>query len=283
MRQVAVISGKGGTGKTTFSATVHAAEGGVIADCDVDAPNLHILLQPEILEKEEFRDTKKARILQDLCSQCGLCHELCRFEAVMTNGGYWIDEKRCEGCSFCYNVCPEKAIIMETVKTGDIFVSKTKWGMFIHALLKPGEENTGKLVTEVKNRAKNLAEKESAEFLIVDAAPGVGCPVMASLTGVNAAIIVTEPTMSGISDMTRILELCEHFKIEPFVVVNKYDLNENIADKIESFCRKNGIEFAGKVPFDESIPKQMAHLNFPFEGDAAESMLESWKRIREVL
>ncbi len=283
MKQIAVISGKGGTGKTTFSAMIHAIEGGVVADCDVDAPNLHILLQPEIIKREEFRDTKKARIIQDRCSQCGLCHELCRFGAVMVNGEYWIDEKKCEGCSFCYNACPERAITMDVVKTGDIFISKTKWGHFIHALLKPGEENTGKLVTEVKDRAKKIAERSGEDFMIVDAAPGVGCPVMASLTGVDAAIVVSEPTMSGMSDMLRILSLCEHFKIEPFVVVNKYDLNKDIAAEIEKFCRENEIEFVGDIPFDKSIPEQMAYLKFPFEGKAAEKIIESWKKVKEVL
>lgn len=283
MKQVAVISGKGGTGKTTFSATIHALEGGVVADCDVDAPNLHILLKPQILKAEDFIATKKARIIQEKCSACGLCHDVCRFGAIMAEDSYYVDEKKCEGCAFCFNVCPEKAIEMEEVKTGDIFISKTEWGYFVHARLKPGEENTGRLVTEVKNRAKEIAEESNAEFLIVDSAPGVGCPVMASLTGVDAAIIVTEPTVSGLSDMLRILELCEHFRIKPFVVVNKFDLNADIASEIESYCSENGVEFAGRVPFDEAIPEQIANLNFPFSGKAADKMVEIWKKLREVL
>lgn len=283
MKQVTVISGKGGTGKTTFSATIHAMEGGVIADCDVDAPNLHIILKPQILNSEEFIASKKARILRERCSGCGLCYELCRFGAVELDDGYSIDEKKCEGCAFCFNACPEKAIEMEETKTGDLYTSKTKWGYFVHARLKPSEENTGRLVTEVKNRAKEIAERNGNEYLIVDSAPGVGCPVMASLTGVDAAIIVTEPTASGLNDMMRVIDLCEHFKIEPFVVVNKYDLNENVTAEIRGFCEDKGIEFVGAIPFDEMIPKQIANLEFPFRGKAADKMEKCWKKVKEVL
>lgn len=282
MNQVAVISGKGGTGKTIFSATIHALEGGVIADCDVDTPNLHILLNPTILEVEDFVASKKAEILSEKCSACGLCYELCKFGAISPDG-YFVEERKCEGCAFCFNVCPEKAIEMKNVKTGEIYFSKTEWGYFIHARLKPGEENTGRLVTEVKNRAKKVADESGSEFLIIDSAPGVGCPVMASLTGVDAAIIVTEPTASGFSDMMRVIDLCEHFRIKPFVVVNKYDLNVEIALEIEKYCSENGVEFAGRVPFDEKIPEQIANLNFPFSGKAAEKIVECWKKVNEVL
>ncbi len=172
---------------------------------------------------------------------------------------------------------------MDNTKTGDLYISKTKWGYFVHARLKPGEENTGRLVTEVKNRAKEIAEENGVEFLIVDAAPGVGCPVMASLTGVDAAVIVTELTASGLNDMLRVIDLCEHFKIKPFVVVNKYDLNESVTDEIKAFCKVNGVEFVGTVPFDETIPEQIANLDFPFSGKAAEKIAECWKKVKEVL
>lgn len=282
-KQVAVVSGKGGTGKTTFSAMIYATEGGVIADCDVDAPNLHILLKPQTISSDEYSASKKARILQDVCSGCGLCYDSCRFDAIIVDASYKVDERRCEGCAFCFNLCPEKAIVMETVKTGDIFISKTNWGYFVHALLKPGEENTGKLVTEVKERAKKLAEKEDVEFLIIDAAPGIGCPLIASLSGVDAAIVVAEPTLSGWSDLRRVIDLCNHFKVEPFVVVNRYNLNESITLKIEKFCFENDIEFVGKIPFDGSIVEQMAHLSFPFTGKAAEGIVKCWNRVKEVL
>lgn len=285
MKQIAIISGKGGTGKTTFSATIHALEGGVVADCDVDAPNLHILLKPQIITSEDFIATKKARIVQERCSGCGLCYELCRFGAVKLkpDGEYTVDEKKCEGCAFCFNACPERAIVMDDAKTGDLYISRTEWGYFVHAKLKPGEENTGRLVTEVKNRAKEIAEENGVEFLIVDGAPGVGCPVMASLTGVDAAVIITEPTSSGLSDMKRVIDLCNHFKIKPFVVVNKYDLNDDFAGEIKEFCEENGVEFAGNIPFDETIPEQMANLRFPFSGKAAEKIAECWKKIKEVV
>ena len=227
--------------------------------------------------------TKKARIIQEKCSACGLCHDVCRFGAVVAEDSFYVDEKRCEGCAFCFNVCPEKAIEMEDVKTGDLYISKTDWGYFVHAKLKPGEENTGRLVTEVKSRAKEIAEEEGVDFLIVDSAPGVGCPVMASLTGVDAAVIVTEPTASGLSDMLRILDLCEHFRIRPFVVVNKYDLNLDVTSEIENYCSENSIEFAGMISFDETIPEQIANLSFPFSGKAAHEMVKCWKKIKEVL
>nr|WP_269140561.1 ATP-binding protein [Archaeoglobus neptunius] len=244
---------------------------------------MHILLKPEILSSGDFTATKKAGIRQDLCSGCGMCHEVCRFDAIEVGENYVVDEKKCEGCAFCYNICPENAIVMMDTKTGEIYHSRTEWGYFIHARLKPGEENTGRLVTEVKNRAKAVAEEINAEILIVDAAPGIGCPVMASLTGVDAAIIVTEPTASGLNDMLRIIDLCRHFRIRPFVVVNKYDLNEQVSYEIESFCNANGVEFVGVIPFDESIPEQMANLDFPFHGKAAREIEKCWKNVKEVL
>ena len=280
MKQVAIISGKGGTGKTTFSALVHSIEGGVIADCDVDAPNLHIILRPKILEKEEFFATEKAFITEK-CISCGLCYELCRFNAIsFENGKYSVDESRCEGCALCYNACPENAIEMKFVKTGEIYVSKTAYGSMVHARLEPGEENSGRLVSEVRKKAEKIAK--NSEYLIIDSPPGVGCPVIASLTGINFAIVISEPTLSGLSDLKRAVALTDHFSIKSCVVVNRYNLNTKIALEIREWCRENGIEFAGFVTFDEKLIEQMSSLNFPFYGEAAKSMSEIWNAVKEI-
>ena len=279
MRHIAVISGKGGTGKTTFSSTIHSFEGDVVADCDVDAPNLHLLLQDDLIDVRSFYSGEKASIT-DKCKSCGICSEVCRFDAIKKkNERFLVDIRKCEGCAFCYHVCPHNAITMEKVKTGEIYLGTTKYGHIVYAKLNPGEENSGKLVTEVKEMAKKIAN----EFIVVDAPPGIGCPVMAALAGVDAAIVVTEPTLSGMSDMIRAVKLAEIFRIKTFVVVNKWNLNQDVTKKIELWCKENDVEFAGKVPYDSSIIEQMSSLKFPFEGEASEKILEIWKNLRNSL
>ncbi len=275
--KVVIVSGKGGTGKTTFSAMIHAIEGGVIADCDVDAPNLHILLQPELLQKEDFVMSEKAFIIPEKCDKCGLCQDVCRFDAI---SDYKVDEIKCEGCAFCYHACPQKAIEMKKVKTGEIYVSKTRWGYICHAMLNPGEENSGKLVTEVRKRADEIAEREETD-VIIDGAPGIGCPVIASLTNTDAALIITEPTLSGLGDLIRIVDLCRHFNVKPFAIINRFNLNEELSSKIEKWCEKNGVTFIGRIPFSESIIYQMSELQFPFKGEIAEKIKECWKIFKE--
>ncbi len=282
MKQITVISGKGGTGKTTIAAMFYALSNSVIADCDVDAPNLHILLKPKIIEELDFFGMKKA-VITDSCTQCGLCYELCRFGAVISDDEYSIDVSRCEGCAFCYNACPEKAIEMIENKSGKLFVSKTKYGYFVHAMLNPGEENSGKLVSEVKMKAKEIAEKEGVEYLIVDGAPGIGCPVIASLGGADTALIIAEPSMSGLNDMARVIRLCEHFKIKTFAVINKYNLNERMATEVEYYCKNNSVDILGKIPYDENIVKQISNIEFPFKGNAADKIAEIWNRLKEVV
>ena len=282
MKQIAVISGKGGTGKTTVAATFFSLSNSVIADCDVDAPNLHILLNPTVIEEIDFFGMKKA-VITDSCTRCGLCYDLCRFDAVIANERYFVDPSRCEGCAFCYNACPEKAIEMVDNKSGKLFVSQTKHGYFVHALLNPGEENSGKLVSEVKIKAREIAEKENVDYLIVDGAPGIGCPVIASLSGVDAALIVAEPTMSGLNDMARVIRLCEHFRIKTFALINKFNLNEKIAIGIENYCKNNGIEVVGRVPYDELLVKQISNIEFPFKGNAASKIAEIWSKLEEVV
>ncbi len=285
--RLTVISGKGGTGKTTVTAQLgyilSRIRKIVIADCDVDAPNLHLLLKPEVVEEKPFFGLKKAKI-GEKCTSCGLCYELCRFDAVIEdNGTYRVDEARCEGCALCYNACPEKAVEMVEGERGKVFISNTEIGKFVHAILYPGEENSGKLVMEVKELAKAEADKEGAAAIIVDGAPGIGCPVIASLANTDVAIVVTEPTLSGLSDMMRILELTEHFRIRSSVVINKYDLNDEISRKIEDECERRGIEVLGKIPYDEKIPEQISMLRFPFKGKAAKEIEKVWERLRESL
>lgn len=248
MKKLTVISGKGGTGKTTMTANFSAlAENHVIADCDVDAPNMHLLLKPEVQKEEEFSGGKIAVRNARKCTDCGLCYKHCRFNAV--NEDFSINPFKCEGCSVCAEVCPEDAIEMKPDLTGHVYHSNTKFAPMIHARLKAGAENSGKLVTEVRDIAEKRAKEKDKELVLVDGSPGIGCPVIASLNGVDMALIVTEPTKSGLSDLKRVLEMIEHFDLTASVVINKYDLNENMADNIEKFCNDNNIEVLARIPY----------------------------------
>ena len=280
MKQVVVISGKGGTGKTTVTSVFATLAECVIADCDVDAPNLHILLKPEIKEVIPFRGLKKAKIIEEKCERCGLCKDLCRFDAIYVEDyTFKVDVSRCEGCGFCCRACPSEAIEMVSEERGKIFISKTAYGDFVHALLEPGEENSGLLVSEVKKIAKKIAEENGVDLILIDGAPGIGCPVIASLSNVNVAVIVAEPTLSGISDMERILQLTRHFKIESFVVINKYDLNIEMSKRIEEFCKHEGIDVIGRIPFYEDIPMTIANLQIPVKDE----IVEVWRKLEVMV
>jgi len=258
MRQITVLSGKGGTGKTTITASFAVlAKKAVVADCDVDAPDLHMLMHPEIIETQEFKGSKLAVIDEARCIKCGLCREKCKFNAVTEN--FTIDSLSCEGCGVCAIICPTNAITLTERISGHAYISKTKYGFMAHAMLSPSEANSGKLVTLVRQNAKILAEKENCNFIIVDGPPGIGCPVIASVTGVDAGLVVTEPTMSGIHDLKRALQLLKHFNVQPFVCVNTYDINKDNAEKIESFCKENGIDVIGKIPFNPIVTEAMVN------------------------
>ncbi len=260
LRELTVISGKGGTGKTTLVASFAAlAEKKVIADCDVDAPDLHLLLHPEIMEQEEFKGLKVAIMDKTLCTECGMCKETCRFNAItMTEeSGYAVNPARCEGCGACVFSCPQDALTLKERVSGHAFVSRTNYGTMAHAELNIAEETSGKLVTVVRNRAQQVAEKENCELILIDGAPGIGCPVIASLTGVDLALIVTEPTMSGLHDLERILEVTRHFGIPSTVCINKYDINEKNSKRITEFCRQRGIEVVGYIPYDPVVTQAM--------------------------
>ena len=255
MKQIVVISGKGGTGKSVITGSFASlAKNKVMADCDVDAADLYLLLHPAVKETHEFSGGKTAFIDESRCTQCGKCQEVCRFEAI---DNYVVDPISCEGCGICFHICPERAIKMVDNLSGKWFVSETKYGPFVHAKLGVAEENSGKLVTLVRQNAKLIAEKGKKDFVIIDGPPGIGCPVIASLSGVDIALIVTEPTLSGIHDLERIAGVAHHFGIKSLVCINKYDLNLVVTRKIEEYCRHNNIELVGEIPFDISVTEAL--------------------------
>ena len=255
MKQIAVVSGKGGTGKTTLTASFAALTHDIVmADCDVDAPDLHLLLHPQMIETQKFRGSKLAVMDKTKCVECGLCRDACRFDAI---NDLQIDPFLCEGCGVCVVVCPEEAMILRERISGYAFISKTKYGLMSHARLNPGEANSGKLVTLVRHNARQIAEKENRDLILIDGPPGIGCPVIASVSGVNVGLVVTEPTMSGIHDFERALRLLNHFHVTPFVCINMYDINVNNTEKIVKFCEKNEVEVAGKIPFDPIVTEAM--------------------------
>jgi len=256
MKQITVLSGKGGTGKTTITASFAVlANDIVIADCDVDAPDLHMLLHPQIMKTQEFKGPKLAVIDMTKCVECGLCRDSCRFDAI--NDDFQVDPFACEGCGVCVVVCPEEAINLKERISGYAFISKTKYGTMSHARLNPGEANSGKLVTLVRHNARQIAEKENRNLILIDGPPGIGCPVIASVSGVNVGLVITEPTMSGIHDLKRALQLLNHFKILPLVCINMYDINRKNMENIVKFCEENEIEVAGKIPFDPIVTEAM--------------------------
>ncbi len=260
MIQLVVISGKGGTGKTILTASFAAlAQNKVMVDSDVDAANLYLLLHPEIKETTSFSGGKKAHLFPEKCTGCANCIEACRFDAISETdeGEIVIDPISCEGCGVCSFVCPEEAIEMKSCVSGEWFVSKTKYGPFVHAKLGIGEENSGKLVTEVRKKATKIAIEKSLDYIIIDGSPGIGCPVIASLTGTDLAIVITEPSLSGIHDMERVIQMADHFKIKTACCINKFDLNKKKSNQIEHWCQKKSIPLLGKIAYDEEVTDSM--------------------------
>ncbi|MDD5020145.1 MAG: ATP-binding protein [Candidatus Omnitrophica bacterium] len=256
MKTIVVISGKGGTGKTVLTASFAAlAKNKVMVDCDVDAADLHLLLHPVVKECHEFKSGQTAVIDPALCRKCGACAAVCRFGAIRRD--FSVESFSCEGCGFCSRICPHGAIRMEENVSGEWFVSDTPYGPFVHAKLGIAEENSGKLVAKIRQVAKEMAEKQALDYVIVDGPPGIGCPVIASLSGADGALIVTEPTLSGLHDARRIMEVAGHFHVPVWMVVNKYDLNAAMAGEIESFCRLNDVPVIGRIPFDQKVVASM--------------------------
>jgi len=284
MKEVVVLSGKGGTGKTSIVGSFAAlAKSKVLVDCDVDAADLHLLLQPARQEKHEFWSGQTAFIAEDRCTQCGLCQELCRFKAIKD---FRVDPISCEGCGFCSRICPTEAITMKENLAGHWFISDSRYGPLVHAQLGVAQENSGKLVATVRQQARQMAEKEVADYIISDGPPGIGCPVISSLTGANLALLVTEPTLSGIHDLERVLGVCRHFGVPALVCINKYDINEDNARHIESYCRGQGIEIAVKVPFDnavtEAIVRGLPVVEYT-EGVVSIEITKLWQNISDFL
>jgi MinD superfamily P-loop ATPase len=255
MKEIVILSGKGGTGKTTIVGSFAAlAKGKVLADCDVDAADLHLLLSPSERHKSEFWSGQMAYIDEDRCTQCGLCQELCRFNAIKD---FRLDPVSCEGCGFCSHICPVEAITMKENMSGYWFISDTRYGPLVHARLGIAQENSGKLVAVVRQQAKQIAGERGLEYIISDGPPGIGCPVISSLSGASLALLVTEPTLSGIHDLERVLGVCRHFGVPAMVCINKCDLNEENTWQIESNCLSQGVEIAGKIPFDNVVTQSI--------------------------
>ncbi|MBN2142986.1 MAG: ATP-binding protein [Candidatus Aureabacteria bacterium] len=283
-KQIVIISGKGGTGKTVVAGALAAlAENKVMVDCDVDAANLHLLLQPLIKERHEFRGGKTAVINKEMCNQCGRCVSVCRFEAIKTPS-YSVDSLFCEGCSLCSRACPVSAIHMKENISGEWFVSETKYGVFIHAKLGIAEENSGKLVSKIRQIAREKAECLKSDYVIIDGPPGIGCPVIASLTGTDCVLIVTEPTVSGIHDAARVIALTEFFRIRVKLVINKYDLNPGITNQIDVLCRDKGIPIIGRIGFDQSVVESMISGKTVMEycdGSVKKAFIQIWDELKE--
>ena len=255
MKEIVVLSGKGGTGKTVIVASFAAlAQDKVMADCDVDAADLHLLLQPSIEKTEEFWSGKTAFIDKKFCTGCGVCEEVCRFGAIKN---FKVDPISCEGCGFCFHVCPEKTIRMEDNLAGSWFISDTKYGPLVHARLGIAQENSGKLVAVVRQNARRIAEEQGLSYIISDGPPGIGCPVISSLSGASLALLVTEPTLSGMHDLDRVLGVCSHFGVPALVCINKYDINEENTHQIEDFCRRQGVEVISRLPFDNVVTEAL--------------------------
>lgn len=284
MKQIVVISGKGGTGKTVLTASFAAlAENKILADCDVDAADLHLLLHPEIKEHHVFQSGQTATINSELCQQCGECIAVCRFSAISDE--FHVDPVSCEGCAVCSHICPEAAISMDDNMSGEWFVSDTRYGPMVHAKLGIAEENSGKLVSLVRQNAKRIGDEENRDYVIIDGPPGIGCPVIASITDTDLAIIVTEPTLSGIHDMERVIQVAKHFKIPVQVIINKYDINIGNSDAIKEMCMTQEIEVIAQIPFSkkasESIVSGIPLVEYA-DNSITEDIKSAWEKIKRI-
>jgi MinD superfamily P-loop ATPase len=278
MREIVIISGKGGTGKTSLTAAFAAlAKNSVLCDADVDAADLHLLMQPEVRQRNDFMGGCKALINPDSCTSCGICIDLCRFGAI--NEQFQVDAIRCEGCGVCVDFCPVAAIDFPVQRCGEWYLSETRFGPMVHARLGIGEENSGKLVSLVRREARQLAEKRGAGLIITDGPPGIGCPVIASIGGATVLVVVVEPTVSGIHDMERVVNLAAHFKVPGMVCVNKYDLNLEMTEAIEQLAIRRNVAVLGQVSFDPSFTRSMVEGKTLFEYGKPTA---TWQQVRDI-
>jgi len=295
LKEIVVISGKGGTGKTSIVGSFAAlANSAVMADCDVDAADLHLLLEPDIKQAHDFSGGKLASVITDKCIGCGRCEEVCNFDAVTLNGRannvidktYTIDDVSCEGCGVCVHFCPVDAIEFEDAVNGQWFVSETRFGPMVHARLGIAQENSGKLVSLIRKEAKRIAAEQNNDFIIVDGSPGIGCPVIASITGADLVLVVTEPTISGQHDLDRVIELTEHFGIPTTVCVNKYDINPAITEEIEKKAQQKGLKVAGKIAYNTAVTKAQIAARSVVEysdSDLKAQIVSLWESILDML
>lgn len=289
MKEIVVISGKGGTGKTSITAAFTAllADKAIVADCDVDAADMHLLLEPDFGHSEDFQSGQLAVINQELCSSCGLCESKCRFDAITEKEGVFsVNLIDCEGCGYCSLICPQEAIDMVDQIVGKFYISNTRFGStLVHARLGIGAENSGKLVAKVKNEAKQLAEKQKLEYVIVDGSPGIGCPVVSSLSGADFVVLVTEPTTSGLHDLRRVYKLVDNFGIKAGCIINKADLNNSVADEIKSFLKEEGIDLISMLPYSKIFTESIiaGRTLMEVEDKSIANLIEkSWSKIIEL-
>ena len=285
MKEICVLSGKGGTGKTSLSAAFATlGEQVAVADCDVDAANLYLVLQPENEREEQFITGYKAVIHDNDCTACGLCIDYCRFGAISFSGSkVMISETSCDGCKLCFRICPAEAIEMIPNDKSRWYAGRFRKGVMVHARLAPGEENSGKLVHAVREKVREMAQKEGFETIIIDGPPGTGCPVISSVTGTDKVIVVTEPTRSGLHDLKRIVELVENFRIHPSVVINKYDLNEDMSNQIAKWCAEMNIVVAGQIPFDRLVVDAMLHCKSIVEWAPGSTVSQEIRKIWDLI
>jgi len=285
VKQLTVISGKGGTGKTSITAAFASlAKNAVLADCDVEAADLHLILKPKIKETFVFQGSKIASIDKERCTVCNKCYEACRFNAI--DNEINLKEGACEGCGVCEYVCPVNAITLVNRDSGFAYISETRFGPMSHANLKIGEEASGKLITLVRENALKLAEEKQKNLIIIDGPPGIGCPVISSITGVNLVLIVTEPTLSAIHDLKRILGVANYFSIPAVVCINKYSINEGNVKKIEQYCKSSDISVVGKLPYDSIVTEAMIHEETVIEfsnGILSKRVKEMWEKIMDKM
>jgi len=293
VKELVVCSGKGGTGKTSVVASFAAlAPAPVLVDCDVDAADLHLVIEPQVLRQEIFRCGREAVIRQDSCAACGHCLEVCQFDAVLAepdgSGGqtFTIDPIACEGCGVCVHFCPEQAIDFPETVCGEWYVSRTRHGPFVHAQLGIAAENSGKLVTLVRAQARQLACEQGHNLVLVDGPPGIGCPVIASLAGADQVLVVTEPTMSGLHDLLRVVHLARHFHLPVSVCLNKHDLNSAVARRIEHHCEMERLAVVGRIPYDPQVTAAQLASTSVVEHDAspaAQAIEAAWRQVRKRL
>ncbi|MQY78756.1 MAG: (4Fe-4S)-binding protein [Bacteroidetes bacterium] len=290
MKEIVVISGKGGTGKTSITASF-AYLGGkdiVVADCDVDAADMHLLMKPDFAKSEDFYSGEIAIINQDICTACGKCADVCRFDAIpVINNQYIVQPLDCEGCGYCARICPVEAIKMEVQNVGRWYISNTRVGnILVHAKLGIGAENSGKLVAKVKNEAKQIAKENNKDFIIVDGSPGIGCPVVSSLSGANFVVLVTEPTVSGLHDLKRVYELVKKFNIRSGCIINKSDLNTQVSAEIEEFLKKENIIHFSNLPYDEAFTNAMTNGQTIVEygqNNLTAILTDSWNLVKQTV